>query len=97
MMGHEVSVAYYTTNHGVMQQQQDIEAVYHGKTFHISKEHFSENAEVDFKKDLEELAAELEEQGLEPLLAGGTVERYETWSADGKEVWVMYRIPCKKT
>jgi len=23
------------------------------------------------------------------------VERYETWEIESREVWVMYRVPCK--
>ena len=36
-MAHQVSVAYYTTSHGVTQQQTGVAAVYYGKVFKISK------------------------------------------------------------
>jgi len=95
-MAHQVSVAYYTTSHGVTQQQTGVAAVYYGKVFKIPKALFSEDGEVDFQKEIAELIEEAKDKGMEPVLENGTVERYETWGFEDGDVWVMYRLPCKK-
>jgi hypothetical protein len=92
----QVTIAYYTTNHGVTQQQKGVEAVYYGKTFKIAKALFSEEGEVDFQKDIEDLLTDIREKGLEPVLDEATIERYETREIGSGDVWVMYRVPCKK-
>lgn len=63
--------------------------------FKIPKALFSEEGAVDFQKDIEELLEEMQNKGLEPILNDCTVERYETWEIESREVWVMYRVPCK--
>lgn len=93
-MGQKVTVAYYSTKQGVTQQQTGAPTVYYGKTFKIPKELFSEEAEVDFEKDIADLMGEIREKGLEPVLDEATVERYETWDIENGDVWVMYRVPC---
>lgn len=95
-MEHKVTVAYYSIGQGVMQQQKGVVAMYYGKVFKIPKGLFSEEGDVDFQKDIEELLEELQNKGLEPMLNESTVERYETWEVEGEGVWVMYRVPCKR-
>ena len=95
-MGQKLTVAYYSTLHGVTQQQTGEAVTYYGKVFSIHKGLFSEDGDVDFQEEIAELIEEAREQGLEPILDQATVERYETWEMDGEKVWVMYRLPCKK-
>ena len=94
-MGHKVTVAYYSTEKGVTQQQTGAPTVYYGKAFKITKQLFSENGDVDFEKEIGELVAKVQEKGSEPVLDGATVERYETWDIETGDVWVMYRLPCR--
>lgn len=94
-MGHKITVAYYSTKQGVTEQQTGGSAVYHGRVFKIPGELFSEDAEVDFQKEITELNDELRSKGMEPVLDQTTVERYETWDMDSGDVWVMYRVPCE--
>lgn len=94
-MGHKVTVAYYSTTKGVTQQQTGTSIVYYGKVFKIPKKLFSEDGEVDFEKEIRGLVEEAQEKGLEPVLDEATVERYETWSIEDGDVWVMYRVPCE--
>ena len=95
-MGHKVTVAYYSTAQGVTQQQKGLSAIYYGKVFKIPKELFSENGDIDFRKDIQELLEEIQDKGLEPILNESTVERYETWELESGDVRVMYRVPCKR-
>lgn len=95
-MGHKVTVAYYSTSQGVAQQQKGLSAIYYGKVFKIPKELFSEEGDIDFQKDIEELLEEIRDKGLEPILNESTVERYETWELESGDVRVMYRIPCRR-
>lgn len=62
-MGYKVTVAYYSTEKGVTQQQTGAPTVYHGKAFRIPRQLFSEDGDVDFEKEIGELVAELEEKG----------------------------------
>lgn len=94
-MGHQVTVAYYPTTMGVMQQQTGASTVYYGKVFKISGDSFSESGEIDFEREISELTKEMQKQGLVPVLDEATIERYETWDIDTKDVWVMYRVPCE--
>ena len=95
-MGHKVTVAYYSTAQGVTQQHKGLSAIYYGKVFKIPKELFSEERDIDFQKDIEELLEEIQDKGLEPILNESTVERYETWELESGDVRVMYRVPCKR-
>jgi hypothetical protein len=96
IMGHKVTVAYYSTTKGVTQQQTGAEMLYYGKVFKIPKPLFDEEGDVDFEKELNELIEQSQAKGLEPLLNETTVERYETWDMESEDVWVMYRMPCAK-
>ena len=95
LMGHKVTVAYYSTTLGVTQSQTDVPVVYCGKVFKIPKQLFSGDVEVDFEKDISELIQEIQDSGSEPILNRATIERYETWDVETGDVWVMYRVPCK--
>lgn len=94
-MGHKVTVAYYSTSKGVTEQQTGTPTTYYGKVFKIPEKLFSEQGDVDFEKDIGELVQEVRDKGLEPVLDGATVERYETWDIENGDVWVMYRVPCE--
>jgi hypothetical protein len=91
----QVNIAYYKTTMGVTQQQTGTSANYYGKVFRIPKDLFSEEGDVDFEKDVGELVQEVQSKGLEPMIEGTTVERYEIWDVENGDVLVMYRIPCK--
>jgi len=93
-MANRVTVAYYSTSKGVTQQQTGSVITYYGSVFRISRELFSEEGEVDFENEINELIERISDLGLEPLLDGTTVERYETWDVETGDVLVMYRIPC---
>ena len=92
----KIDIAYYKTSMGVTQQQTGASTIYYGKVFRIPKDLFDEEGDVDFEKEIGELVQEIEDQGLEPMIDGTTVERYEIWDLGNGDVSVMYRIPCKR-
>ena len=95
-MSHKVTVAYYSTTQGVTGQQSSTPMRYFGKVHRIPKALFSEDGDVDFTAEIGALVEEVRNNGVEPILENATVERYEVEDIENGDVWVMYRVPCKK-
>ena len=90
-------ILYWSTVKGLANKDGGPATVFYGKVHKIPREDFSTQRHLNHEKMLEEIIEEIRNSrpDLDPSLFG-PIERYEIFEVGTGDVFVMYRIPCRK-
>ena len=88
---------YYSTVKGLANKDGGPATVFYGKVHRIPREDFGARRQLNCEKLPGDIIEEIRNSrpDLDPL-PFGPIERYEIFDVDTGDVFVMYRIPCRK-
>lgn len=88
------TVFYLSVSQGISNPQGQEPITYHGKVYRIPRSEHGTIRQLEWEMKPEELLRGMGSN--EEPVGGGVIERFEIFDQDSGDVWVMYRVPCRR-